>query len=81
MPPIPDKDKCKTEAEDLADTIQRILESPRYQDLLNAFENTHLPTAKKEFKEILDEIGIRKKLKDKLEKGAFSNHSVSFNWF
>lgn len=82
MPKIPDKADCEAEAKELAQAIQQILNSPRYQALVDAFEDGNMPNGVVTFVQILNQIpNISPRMKGKLIAGAFSNKSVSFNWF
>jgi len=72
------KPNCQAEAENFAAAVQLVKASGKLPELIAAFESED----KVKFKDILDAIpGIDPKVKDKMNQGAHSNKTVSFNWF
>lgn len=72
------KRTCLAEAQKFAESINLVMSSGKLLDLMDAFEDGD--TAK--FAQLLDAIpGIDSGIKDKMNKGAHTKTTVSFNWY
>lgn len=80
MVQIRDKDDCRDEALALAQAVQTITQSPRYQELLDAFEDDDEQAARRNVRRILREMGVRQRIINKMDDDAWSPNSVSFRW-